>query len=96
MAERRHHRPDFLHRRVSGPAAAGTSGGEVSPRMRYGLANRVPDATSRSLWEIVRANVLTLFNASVGTSFVVLLLPGSWQDALFGLAAIGNAGIGVV
>lgn len=96
MEERRRHRPEFLHRRVSGPAAAGLSGGEVSSRMRHGLANRVPDTTSRSLWEIVRANVLTLFNAIVGTSFVVLLMLGSWQDALFGLAAVGNAVIGVV
>jgi cation-transporting ATPase E len=40
--------------------------------------------------------VLTLFNAIVGTSFVVLLLLGSWKDALFGLAAVGNAVIGVV
>ncbi|WP_235500142.1 HAD-IC family P-type ATPase [Arthrobacter sp. Leaf69] len=64
--------------------------------MRHGLANVVPDSTSRSLWEIVRANVLTLFNAIVGTSFVVLLVLGSWQDALFGLAAVGNSVIGVV
>ncbi|HEX9228902.1 MAG TPA: HAD-IC family P-type ATPase [Arthrobacter sp.] len=95
-AERRRHGPDFLRRRVSGPAATGLSGGEVSSRMRHGLANVVPDATSRSLWEIVRANVLTLFNAIVGTSFVVLLVLGSWQDALFGLAAVGNSVIGVV
>lgn len=64
--------------------------------MRHGFANRVTDATNRSLWEIVRTNVLTLFNAIVGTSFVVLLLLGSWQDALFGLATVGNAVIGVV
>ena len=96
MAERRHHRPDFLHRCVSAPAAEGLSAGEVSSRMSQGLANRAPDTTSRSLWEIVRANVLTLFNAIVGTNFVVLLLLGSWQDALFGLAAVGNAIIGVV
>ncbi|MHA7224442.1 HAD-IC family P-type ATPase [Arthrobacter sp. RHLT1-20] len=64
--------------------------------MESGLANQVPDTTSRSLWEIFRANVLTLFNAIVGTSFLVLLLLGSWQDALFGLAAAGNAVIGVV
>ena len=96
MAEHRRHRPDVLHRRVSGPAAAGLSRGDVASRMSSGLANRVPDTTSRSLWEIVRANVLTLFNAIVGTSFVFLLLLGSWQDALFGLAAVGNAVIGVV
>ncbi|KUM31560.1 ATPase [Arthrobacter sp. EPSL27] len=96
MAERRRHRPGLLHRRVSGPAANGLSRDEVSSRVSRGLANRVPDATSRSLWAIVRANVLTLFNAIVGTSFVLLLLLGSWQDALFGVAAVGNAVIGVV
>lgn len=86
----------MLHRRVSGPAANGLSRGDVASRMSSGLDNRVQDATSRSLWEIVRANVLTLFNAIVGTSFILLLLLGSWQDALFGLAAAGNAVIGVV
>ena len=40
--------------------------------------------------------MLTLLDAIVGTSFVVLPLLGSWQDALFGLAASGNAVIGVV
>ncbi|AOT05346.1 HAD-IC family P-type ATPase [Arthrobacter sp. U41] len=96
MGERRRHRPELLRRRVSGPAAAGLSQGEVASRMRHGLANLVPDTTSRSLWEIIRANVLTLFNAIVVTSFILLLLLGSWQDALFGLAAVGNAVIGVV
>ena len=96
MAEHRRHGPELFHRRVTGPAAAGLSRGDVATRMSRGLANRVPDATSRSLWEIIRANVLTLFNAIVGTSFVILLLLGSWQDALFGLAAVGNAVIGVV
>ncbi|HEX9088357.1 MAG TPA: HAD-IC family P-type ATPase [Arthrobacter sp.] len=86
----------MLHRRVSGPAANGLSRGDVASRVSSGLDNRVPDATSRSLWEIIRANVLTLFNAIVGTSFILLLLLGSWQDALFGLAAAGNAVIGVV
>ncbi|MDR7085141.1 cation-transporting ATPase E [Arthrobacter ginsengisoli] len=81
---------------MSGPPAGGLSRGDVASRMRHGLANQAPDATSRSLWEIVRANVLTLFNAIVGTSFVLLLLLGSWQDALFGLSAVGNSVIGVV
>ncbi|HET8879560.1 MAG TPA: HAD-IC family P-type ATPase [Arthrobacter sp.] len=55
----------------------------------------MPDSSSRSLWQIFRANVLTLFNAIVGSSFLVLLFLGRWQDALFGLAAAGNAVIGV-
>lgn len=64
-------------------------------RVERGLTNRVPDTTSRSLWQIFRANVFTLFNAIVGTSFLLLLLLGQWQDALFGLAAVCNAVIGV-
>jgi cation-transporting ATPase E len=68
----------------------------VATRVEHGLTNRVPDTTSRSLWQIFRANVFTLFNAIVGTSFLLLLLLGQWQDALFGLAAVSNAVIGVV
>lgn len=74
----------------------GLSQHDVTARIESGLDNRVPDKTSRSLWQIFRANVLTLFNAIVGSSFLVLLLLGRWQDALFGLAAAGNAVIGVV
>ncbi len=68
----------------------------MTSRVERGLTNRVPDTTSRSLWQIFRANVFTLFNAIVGTCFLLLLLLGQWQDALFGLAAAGNAVIGVV
>jgi cation-transporting ATPase E len=96
MAGSRRQRREFHHRRVPGPAAAGLARGEVVSRLSNGLGNLTPDATSPSLWEIVRANVLTLFNAIVGTSFVLLLLLGSWQDAHFGLSAVGNAVIGVV
>ncbi|WP_232084190.1 HAD-IC family P-type ATPase [Arthrobacter sp. SO5] len=96
MAHERRHRPLPLQRHVPDPAAGGLTGADVASRVERGLSNKMPDTTSRSLWEIIRANVLTLFNAIVGTSFVILLLIGSWQDALFGLAALGNAVIGVV
>lgn len=65
-------------------------------RTEAGLANRVSGNPSRTLWQILRANLLTLFNAIVGCSFVLLLLLGQWKDALFGLAAVGNILIGVV
>lgn len=74
----------------------GLSSADVSERVRGGLTNLVSDASSRSLWDILRANVLTLFNAIVAGSFVLLLVLGQWQDALFGFAAVGNAVIGVV
>ncbi|MBG6181808.1 HAD-IC family P-type ATPase [Arthrobacter sp. CAN_A1] len=75
---------------------AGLSGAEVAIRVTAGLTNNVPDRSSRSLWDIFRANVLTLFNAIVAGSFLLLLFLGQWRDALFGFAAVGNALIGVV
>lgn len=95
-AYRQRRRPPAHYRRVTGPAVAGLSTLEATARAESGLANRAPNKTSRSLWHIFRADVLTLFNAVVGASFVLLLLLGNWQDALFGLAAAGNAVIGVV
>ncbi|GAA5198212.1 HAD-IC family P-type ATPase [Arthrobacter gyeryongensis] len=78
------------------PVGSGLSGAEVMARTEAGLANTVSDAPSRTLGQIFRANLLTLFNAIVGCSFCLLLLLGQWKDALFGLAAAGNILIGVV
>lgn len=77
-------------------AGTGLSAAEVRERTLAGLNNGIPDATSRSLWQILRANVLTLLNGIVGGCFLLLLLLGQWRDALFGFAAVSNAIIGVV
>lgn len=74
----------------------GLTAEEVRERTAAGQTNEVPDTTSRSLWQILRANVFTLFNAIVAGGFFLLLLLGQWRDALFGFAAVGNAVIGVV
>ncbi|MDQ0867826.1 cation-transporting ATPase E [Arthrobacter sp. V1I9] len=74
----------------------GLSAGDVAARVKAGSTNLVPDFSSRSLWDIFRANVLTLFNGIVAGSFLLLLLLGQWRDALFGFAAVSNALIGVV
>lgn len=78
------------------PSHRGLTSEQVAHRTSAGLTNRISQASSRSLWDIVRANVLTLFNAIVAGSFVLLLVLGQWQDALFGFSAVGNAVIGVV
>ncbi|MFG6503130.1 HAD-IC family P-type ATPase [Microbacterium sp. P05] len=77
-------------------APAGLTAGEVAERVADGRTNAYTADSSRSAWNIIRANVFTLFNAIVGGCFLVLLLLGRWQDALFGLAAFGNAIIGCV
>src|SRR6186997_936991 len=53
------------------------------------------DETSRSIQSIVAANVLTLFNAIILVFFILVLSQGLFADALFGLIAIINSGIGI-
>jgi cation-transporting P-type ATPase E len=76
-------------------SANGLSVDEVDARVRAGLENRVRKSSSRSLWHILRGNLLTLFNAVVGGCSLLLLALGQWQDALFGLAVLANVVIGV-
>ena len=57
--------------------------------------NRAPGGTSRPLSQIVRANVLTRFNAILGALLAVILVVGPIQDALFGVVLVTNAGIGI-
>ncbi|WP_285246218.1 HAD-IC family P-type ATPase [Pseudarthrobacter sp. efr-133-R2A-89] len=84
--------PDVEARR----AREGLTTGEVRERTAAGRINSVPTATSRTVLEIVRANVFTLFNAVVGGCFILLFVLGQWRDALFGLSAISNSLIGIV
>jgi len=80
----------------AGQAPTGLTDAEVEERRADGRTNAFEADTSRSIGSIVRANVFTLFNGIVGACFLVLLLVGRWQDALFGLAAFANAIIGCV
>jgi cation-transporting ATPase E len=75
---------------------SGLSSVEVETRRTLGLTNAQDKSSSRSLINILRSNLLTLFNAVVGGSFLLLLALGQWKDALFGFAVITNVVIGVV
>ncbi len=68
---------------------------EVADRVARGQVNDVPAVPSRTVREIVRANVLTRFNALLGSLLVVILIVGPIQDALFGFVLIANAGVGI-
>lgn len=74
----------------------GLTDAEVRARFERGEVNNVAARTSRTTWEIVRANVLTRFNALLGSLFVVILSVGPWQDALFGGVLVVNALIGII
>lgn len=45
--------------------------------------------------QIVRANVLTRFNAILGSLFVIAVVVGPPQDALFGIVLVANTAIGI-
>jgi len=77
-------------------AACGLTAAEVSERVALGRTNATTVRTSRTVGEIVRANVLTVFNAILVTLFVLVLATGRWQNGLFGLVVLVNAGIGIV
>ena len=77
-------------------AASGLSSGQVAERLALDLGNAVPNDSSRTIGQILRANLLTLFNIVLGICLVIVLLVGKWQDALFGFIVIANAAIGVV
>ncbi len=68
----------------------------VRERVDRGQVNQVPATTSRTIGQIVRSNVMTPFNALLGTLFVVILLTGAVQDALFGIVLVANTAIGIV
>ena len=69
---------------------------EVVQRIESGQSNAVKTSTSRSVQDIVRANVFTLFNGIIFAAMVLVLITGSWRDAVFGFVIIINTGIGIV
>ncbi|HWL01185.1 MAG TPA: HAD-IC family P-type ATPase [Microbacteriaceae bacterium] len=75
---------------------SGLTAAEVAERVADGGINAFDQASSRSAWNIIRANVFTLFNAIVVGCFLVLFVLGRWQDALFGFSAVANSIIGSV
>ena len=74
----------------------GLTAAEVAALTESGQVNAVKSSTSRSFADIVRANVFTLFNGIVFAAMVMVLVTGSWRDAVFGLVILINTGIGIV
>ncbi|MGW0084191.1 cation-translocating P-type ATPase [Streptomyces sp. NPDC003393] len=76
--------------------AEGLTGAEVAERLARGEVNDVPVRSSRSLADIVRANVLTRFNAIIGVLWLIMLCVAPIQDSLFGFVILANTGIGIL
>ncbi len=74
----------------------GLTTAEVLRRREDGLGNEVDERAARSLAGIVRANVLTRFNAIIAALTAVVLIFGHPVDALFALVMVLNSSIGIV
>jgi cation-transporting P-type ATPase E len=76
-------------------APPGLTSAEVAARRAAGQVNVGVAAPSRTLAQIVRANAFTRFNALLGSMFVVIVIVGPPQDALFGGVLVFNTAIGI-
>src|ERR671914_567378 len=77
-------------------AERGLSAAEVADRVAHGQVNDVPSAPTRTVGQIVGANLLTRFNLLLGSLLAVILVVGPLQDALFGLGIVANTLVGIV
>jgi len=75
--------------------ATGLTAAQVADRVAAGRTNAVEVRTSRTIGEIVRTNVFTVFNGLLTALFVCILLTGRWQNGLFGLVIVANSAIGI-
>lgn len=70
---------------------------EVRQRQEAGLVNDVQEGPSRTVGEIIRANVVTRFNLLLGgLLLIVLFVLRQPRDALFGFVLFINSAIGIV
>ena len=85
-------RPDFPSTDVEN----GLTAAEVAQRVAEGRTNDVPLRASRSVGEIVRANVFTRINAIFGVLFMIIVSTGYLLDGMFGLLILANSLVGMV
>ena len=81
---------------VATDPVVGLTSAEVAERVARGQVNAAPDARSRSLGDIVRANTFTWFNGLIGTLWVIMLVVAPIQDSLFGFVIVANTAIGII
>ena len=76
--------------------ATGLTDAEVAQRIWKRQTNDVPTSVSRSVSEIVRANVFTRINAILGVLLIIVLCTGSVINGAFGLLIIANSAVGII
>jgi cation-transporting ATPase E len=74
----------------------GLTSSEVKQRIKEGKVNHIPKTPSRTIPQIIRANLFTRFNAINFVLAAVIILAGSPKNAIFVGVIIVNTLIGVV
>jgi cation-transporting ATPase E len=74
----------------------GLTAAEVAERRADGRHNAQRQSSSRSIGDILRENIFTLFNGILTACFVAVLLLGDLRDGFFYGVVIANALIGIV
>ena len=69
---------------------------EVQARIIAGQVNTAPPTPGRTIAQILRANILTRFNAILGSLLLVVAFVGPIQDGLFGVVLVANTAIGIL
>ncbi|OBJ21433.1 cation-translocating P-type ATPase [Mycobacterium sp. 1245801.1] len=77
-------------------ATSGLTDAEVAQRVADGKTNAVRERATRSITDIVRANVFTRINAILGVLLLIVLATGSLINGMFGLLIIANSVVGMV
>src|SRR5579871_6616299 len=93
MARRRRRSPALRATAPSAPPPEGRASTSSSPGT--GLDRRSAAVRGRTLRQILRANLLTRFNALLAALLVVVAFVGPVQDALFGLVLVINTVVAV-
>ena len=89
------HKPRREVPRVNADPEQGLSLHQVRERQQHGWANDPVESPTKTVGEIVRANVFTFFNFIFVVLAALLIAVGSFEDMLFLLIAAANTGIGI-
>jgi cation-transporting P-type ATPase E len=73
----------------------GLTSAEAAKRLAAKQGNRPSKSHGRTVRQIIRANVLTRFNAILSALLIVIVVLGPVQDGLFGIVLVANAFIGI-
>ncbi|WP_252238916.1 cation-translocating P-type ATPase [Clostridium sp. VAP51] len=68
---------------------------EVTERITEGKVNYIPKAPSRTLWQIIRANLFTSFNTINFILAIIVIIAGSPKNSIFAGVILVNTLIGI-